>query len=101
MYVLLLLPSSGNHQETTTSYNFLNQQILGNSDSFANKLSTSIKVIKIKKILKEIVRLSFTQLSFTKSVLGNSSTNKKNFKIFFLSAYNQFYVKFQFSSSPP
>lgn len=37
MYVLLLLPSSSTHQETTIGYNFLYQQILGNSDSFGNK----------------------------------------------------------------
>lgn len=46
-------------------------------------LSTSIKIIKFKNILKEIVRLAFIQLSFTKIVLGNSSSNKKTSRTFF------------------
>lgn len=36
-YMLLLMTSSSTHQETTTSYNFLYQQILGNRYFFSSK----------------------------------------------------------------
>lgn len=35
--MLLLMTSSSTHQETTTSYNFLYQRILGNSYFFSSK----------------------------------------------------------------